>query len=461
MTTWQTPFDKSSPASARQVDPIEQFDVVVVGAGAGGILLLEKTPRIGTKILISGGGKCNVAHAGPLEDVIRAFPAAEARFLRPSCYRLTNEQIMEMVKAKGIELYARPDNRVFPASATAKDVVAALTSYLQETAVQVCLEAPVSNIEPIERGFSLTISSPNARLDTPEATSAFGAKNLLREAIRLRSAYGTAWGGPPVLNTRTVVLSTGGSSYPNSGTTGDGWRWLRAMGHSITPIKSALAPIYLEKPFAGKSGVSVQNVRLRARTNGKAFAEAQGDLLITHQGISGPATLSISKAVAAHAGPVAIEADPLPGYTPEELNDLCVAWTATNPRSTLRRFVEQLIHPEAMVDQVMDWAEIDRSTTASNLGRKQRAKLLSTLKAWPLGLVRAVPLEKGEVVAGGVSLQEVDPQTMASRLHSGLFLCGELLDVAGPVGGYNLQAAFATGYVAGESAAKFALSPGS
>jgi predicted flavoprotein YhiN len=451
----------------------DQFDVVVIGAGAGGIiaswraaslgarvLLLEKTPRIGTKILISGGGKCNVAHAGPLADVINAFPPNEAKFIRPACYRLTNEEIMNLIRDRGIELMSRPDGRVFPVDATAKDVVAALVWYLRGANVRVCLETPVSLIQRSPEGYEITISARQEVKASRDDGPGFGAKSLLREAMRLRSDFGSVWSGPERFVASCVVVATGGSSYPNSGTTGDAWKWLRELGHTVVPVRPALAPIYLTEPLVERSGVALVSVRLKARSEGKIFAESTGDLLFTHQGISGPAVLQISRAVAAQSSPVILEVDPLPQMNPEFLFESFTAFVSKNPRVPVRSFLEHWVSPQSMIATVSGWAQVIPSTTGGQFTRKDRSRLLTTMRAWPLGPVRAVPLERGEVVAGGVSLEEVDPHSMESRLNPGLFLCGELLDVAGPVGGYNLQAAFATGYVAGESAARMALGSG-
>ena len=183
-----------------------QFDVVVAGAGAGGILaawraaqlgakvlLVEKTSRIGTKILISGGGKCNVAHAGPLEDVIKAFPRHEARFLRPTAYRLPNDRIMELMTDRGIELYTRDDGRVFPRKATAKDVVSVLTDYLAEAGVEVCLESTVVGVEATDRIEAIQIESTPITVKSDGPKGGFGTKALLREALGRQSGFGQRW----------------------------------------------------------------------------------------------------------------------------------------------------------------------------------------------------------------------------------------------------------------------------
>lgn len=405
--------------------------IVVIGAGAAGImaarraaelgsevLLLEKTPRLGTKILISGGGKCNITHDGEIEDVLRAFRPNEARFIRPACYRFTNKEIVEVLTDRGLRVYTRPDGRIFPVDQTAKDVVAILRWYLNEVGVQMRFNTPAVAIESDGDGVS---------------------------GVRIASG---------LVPTRRVVLAVGGSSYPNSGTTGDGFQMASALGHTIVKVRAALAPIKLRGDrWTPYSGVALRNCVLRARQKGKEVVRWRGDMLFTHHGISGPCTLGISREVseARERGPVSIEVDLVPALSSEGMDLELLAYAKEHPSRSVATFLESYV-PERLVDELLSGTGIGRETRFSVLTRAGRAALASSLKALQLGDVKEVVLDKGEVVAGGVSLDEVDPQTMRSRLVSGLYLCGEVLDIAGPVGGYNLQAAFATGFVAGDSA---------
>lgn len=406
--------------------------VVVVGAGATGIIaawraaslgaevvLLEKTPRIGTKILISGGGKCNITHDGPLEDLIRSFRPNEARFIRPACYRFQNQQIVEMLTSRGLQVYTRPDGRIFPVDQTAKDVVRILQSYLDEVGVELRLNTPVTGIE-VQDG----------------------------RAVGARTAEG-------LVQADWVIVTVGGSSYPNSGTTGDGWKWARDLGHTIVKPRAALAPIYMtvDEAWASWSGVPLRDCILKARQS-KEVARWRDDLLFTHHGISGPTALGISREVteALENGPVTLEVDVVPDRTFEQLSADMMAYAKDHPRRRVASWLEDLV-PERLVQGLLSSAGVIEEAIFANLDKKSRNRLVETLKGWRLGDVRTVPLEKGEVVAGGVSLEEVDPKTLRSKLIENLYLAGEVLDIAGPVGGYNLQAAFATGYVAGEHAA--------
>lgn len=409
-------------------------DVIVIGAGAAGIiaawraaslgartLLLEKTPRIGTKIRISGGGKCNITHDGPLEEVLRAFRPPEARFLRPSCYRFTNGDVVEMLTRRGLRVYTRPDGCIFPVDQTAKDVVAILEGYLREAGVDIRLDSPVQAIEAHE-GAVMGISAEE-RIACPR-----------------------------------IVLAVGGSSYPASGTTGDGFVWAESLGHTVVKVRAALAPILMVNADPNLAGVALRSIRLKARAGGKEIARWDGDLLFTHRGVSGPTVLGISRSVAeaCERGAARLEVDCLPDETFESLGAAVRSWCDKNPRRQISSFLEGHV-PKSVWPVLLTTAGIDGTTPAAQTPQKARNRLVETLKGWRLGEVAEVWLEKGEVVAGGVALDEVDPHTMRSRICTGLYLCGEVLDIAGPVGGYNLQAAFATGYVAGETAARDAL----
>ncbi len=431
--------------------------IVVVGGGAAGMiaawraasrgiptLLLEKKNRLGTKILISGGGKCNLTHAGTMEEIRAKFRPNEGRFLRPSFYRFTNEDYLDLLRKQGMEVYTRPDGRIFPVSpADAKDVAAAMETILREAGVQIHLETPVSEV----------------LVDGNEGSGGEERGELVSRVSGVRLESGE------LLTTNHLILAVGGSSYPATGCTGDGWRWMGTLGHTIVPLRAALAPLYLDPiPPAEWSGVALRDCLLRARVQnpdgvrGKERMRWRGDLLWTHKGLSGPTALGVSREIAeAIPADSMVEVDVVPDIPQDRLNEQLVAHCKTYPRRSVADFVEPFL-PNRLVAPLFDAAQVDSSIRGAYLSQKDRNRLTATLKAWNLGRVRHVPLERGEVVAGGIALDEVDSQTMRSKILSGLYLCGEILDIAGPVGGYNLQAAWSTGYVAGDTAASDFLS---
>jgi predicted Rossmann fold flavoprotein len=411
----------------------EREHVVVIGGGAAGMLaarqaaeqgarvtLLEKNDRLGMKILISGGGKCNLTHAGNMESLRAKFRPNEARFLKPSFYKFTNTQFLEILHRRGMATYTRPDGRIFPVEpANAKDVVALLTQEVHSAGVEIRYGAAVT-------GLSV-------------ANGAICGVQI----------------GTNTLAASRVIVAVGGSSYPATGTTGDGWKWMSEIGHTLVPLRAALAPLYLQEAVPEHSGVPLRDVTLRARPapGAKEFARWTGDLLFTHKGVSGPTALGISREIAERTStpPSVVEADLAPQETFESLQNTLREAIRENPRRSVTSLAAPYV-PSSLVAPVLTSAGIDGATRGAYLPSKSLNRLVTVLKGWPLGPVRSVPLERGEVVAGGVSLDEVDPQTMQSLKVQGLYLCGEILDIAGPVGGYNLQAAWSTGYVAGSMA---------
>ena len=412
-------------------------EIIVAGGGAAGLItalraaelgakvtLLEKNDRLGMKILISGGGKCNLTHDGPMEDLRAVFRANEARFLKPCFYRYTNEDFLAVLHRQGMKTYTRPDGRIFPVEpANAKDVVAALERAVRNSGVTICLGSAVSG--------------------------------LLVEDGQVRGVRV----GESEMRAERVIVAVGGSSYPATGTTGDGWRWAAEVGHKIVPLRAALAPIYLREVEPDWSGIALRDVVLRARLPnlGKEYIRWRGDLLFTHKGLSGPCALGVSREIgermaAGVAGGGAVEVDLAPDIPFEALAGQIRFELSENPRKTVGGIVDSRV-PDRLAAPFLAAHGLDRQTRGAHLSSAVLNRLTKGLKGWSFGEVRSVPVERGEVVAGGVSLDEVDAQTMQSRIARGLYLCGEILDVAGPVGGYNLQAAWSTGYVAGDAAA--------
>lgn len=426
-----------------------KLQVVVVGGGAAGmiaarcaaengshVVLLEKNVSPGLKILISGGGKCNLTHAGSMEEVRAKFRPNEARFLKPSFYRYSNEDFLNVLHRHGMQTYTRPDGRIFPVEpSNARDVVALLTGWVRQSGVELRTNAPCDGI-----------------------------------VVKGDRSLGVIVDGKTIVADR-VIVSTGGSSYPGTGTTGDGWRWLEDAGHTIEPLRAALAPLYLQDARPDWSGVALRDIVLRARagTGGRQIACWPGDLLFTHKGLSGPCALGISREIAEYmAGSsdqcsigtearnsgraaAAIEVDLCPGSDYELIRDAARRMIQDSPRKTVAGLAGEYV-PERLVAGLVESIAAPGDTRLAHLSARGINCFATMVKGWPLGTVRSVPLERGEVVAGGVRLDEVNPQTMESRRIPGLYLCGEVLDIAGPVGGYNLQAAWSTGYVAGASA---------
>jgi predicted Rossmann fold flavoprotein len=411
--------------------------IAIVGGGAGGIFaalaashaareykmatevrLFERNPRLGIKILISGGGKCNITHAGPVEEILReGFPRKiEQRFLKHAMYRYTNEDVIALLERHKVSVHARENGRVFPDSGRAEDVMNAFESELREQDVIVHTNSRIESVTIAEDNRWNIVSND---------------EQLLADAL---------------------ILATGGTSYSKTGTTGDGIGYARELGHTIVQIRAALAPIYLkEVPFQSLVGISLRDIEISVTRKGKTLASRRGDVLITHRGLSGPAILGLSNATAMlmEDGSVSIEANII-GKHEDGARAMLIAEQQSNTNQQVKTFLESLF-PNRFVPFVMDEAEVPTDRKWHELTREERMRLAFTLVHYPFGEISDIPLERGEVTSGGVALDEVETKTMMSRIHPGLFFAGEMLDVAGEIGGYNLQAAYSTGWVAGES----------
>ena len=382
------------------------------------VTLLEANDRLGMKIRISGGGKCNITHAGSVAGLLAAFPAAQARFLRPSVHAFDNGQVLDLLAREGVATQARDNGRVFPVAGpgAAALVTAAFESVVRRAGVRVLLDARVAGLE--------------------------GAAPRL-EVLRL--ADGT------VLPADRFILATGGASYPRTGTRGEVLGWLRALGVPVSPWFPALAPIPMVRPRPAGEGVALRGgaLILRAGPEGRALARFPGDILFTRAGITGPAALELSRpAEAARRAGGAWLGYALTGLPESDLDAQLVAEQQANPHLAVRTWLGRWL-PERLCGTVQEELGLPADQRLKDLPRPARRRLVAQVLAFPLGEPGPVDLEKGEVSAGGVALAAVDPRTMAVKGWDNLRVCGELLDVDGPVGGYNLQAAFSTGFAAG------------
>jgi hypothetical protein len=411
--------------------PGSPLRIVVAGGGAAGMLaawraagaghrvtLLEANERLGMKILISGGGKCNITHAGPVAELLRAFAPAQARFLRPALHGFSNADVLELLRREGVETLARDNGRVFPLDRPGS---AALVTAAFETLVRRC-------------GVTVRLGARVMALR--------GARPRL-EALEL--ADGERLGAD------RFILATGGASYPRSGTRGEFLGWLEALEVPVAPWFPALAPIPLKRPRPAWEGVALRGgtLQLKAGPEGRLLAVHAGDILFTRVGISGPAALELSRAVeAARRTGAAWLSYALSGQETPELEAGLLAEQVAHPHLAARTWLQRWL-PERLCATALEEAALPGDQRLKDLPRAGRKAMLALVRAFPLGAPGPVDLERGEVSHGGVLLEAVEPRTMALRGWDNVRVCGELLDIDGPVGGYNLQAAFSTGYAAG------------
>lgn len=405
--------------------------VIVVGGGAAGMVaawkaaqnghrvtLLEANGKLGVKLRISGGGKCNVTHAGPLKEVLAAFAPSQARFLRPAMHRFSNEEVVELLRREGVETYTRENGRVFPLDrpGSAAAVVAAFEAVMLRAGVRVRTGARVTALEG----------------EAPRLAA------LQLDGERLEAD--------------AFIFATGGASYPETGTRGDMLEWLRALGLPMRPWFPALAPIPLAKPRAAWEGVAFRDgeLILSAGPGGKRLARFKGDLVFTKAGISGPAALELSQAAeAARLAGAAFLAYAHDARAFDPVDAEAVHTAQAQPHLSTQRWLQRWL-PERCAETLMKEAGLSSAQRLKDLPKAARRACVEAITGFPLGAPGPVPLSRGEVAAGGLKLEAVDPHTMAVRGFDNLRVCGELLDLDGPVGGYNLQAAFSTGFVAGD-----------
>ncbi len=403
---------------------MDLVDVVVVGAGPAGFMaaitaarrgrrtvLLEKNERPGLKILISGGGRCNLTTTRSGSDLESQYGVRRGRFLRHALRSFQPAALREFVEAAGVPLREEDLEKLFPVSQRARDVVDALVRISADAGVGLRTRAAVRTIERAGDRF-------------------------------------VVHGEGRALAATSVVLATGGLSYPKTGASGDGYPICRAFGHTVTATFPALAPLAVDSPWVRDlQGIVITGPTITAiAASGEALLQRRRPILFTHKGLSGPAPMDLAGDVEEQRGGAAVKLDFAPERSREELErEWLLAAAHHGTRGTASLLPEEL--PERLRAALIALAGAD--TTLASLSREARRRLLDVVKDTRVPVARSLGFDHAEVTRGGVALDEIDGKTMQSRRQPGLFVCGELLDVDGPIGGFNFQAAFATGRLAG------------
>ncbi len=400
-------------------------DVIVVGGGAAGcyaaitaarlgrdVLLLDGNDRLGHKLSITGKGRCNVTNACDMDTLMANIPR-NSRFLYSAFSKCMPEDVMAFFEQEGVLLKIERGRRVFPQSDRAADIVHALLSAMQQAGVRI----------------------EHARVDALilQDGACIGVKS------GERSFYA-----------QSILLATGGASYPQTGSCGDGYRLAKMAGHSIVSPQPSLVPIVTVEEYPARmSGLSLKNVLLTVRRgNAICFCE-QGEMLFTHFGVSGPLVLSASAMMDANnAAEYSLLIDMKPALSAEQLDCRILRDFDESPNRILANTLQKLL-PMSMIPVVLELAALSPALRVNSVTKQQRQQLGTIVKALPLHCRCMRPITEAIITRGGVSVKEVSPKTMESKLCKGLFFAGELLDVDAYTGGYNLQIAFATGYAAG------------
>jgi predicted flavoprotein YhiN len=433
-------------------------DVIVVGGGAAGlmaagraaqigssVLLLEKTDSCGKKILVSGKTRCNLTNSAELKNFISMY-GENGRFLFSAFHNFFRPELLDFFNNHGLATKVERGGRLFPVSDDAHDVVRVFQKYLAENKVQIKLNSKVIEV----------IIKDNAVCGVKTQNGNYRCK--------------------------AVILAAGGATWPSTGSTGDGYKISAALGHKIVKLKPALVPLIVKEQKLAQSmqGVSLRNVRATAfqgeadsidsaitpdcvygrgerKSPRPPVIESRfGEMLFTHFGLGGPIILLMSLSVveAMGKGPVSILIDLKPALTRKQLHKRLQRDMDNSSKRKIAGIIKEYL-PSKMIEPFIEQTGIDKEKLAHQITASEREKVVEVLKALRFNIKSTLSLEKAIVTAGGVALDEIDQRTMASKLITGLYFCGEVMDIDADTGGYNLQAAFSTGYLAGEKAAEY------
>ncbi|WP_251519747.1 MULTISPECIES: NAD(P)/FAD-dependent oxidoreductase [Staphylococcus] len=416
------------------------YQTIIIGGGPSGlmaaaaasqhddnILLLEKKKGLGRKLKISGGGRCNVTNRLPYDEIIKNIPG-NGKFLYSPFSIFDNESIIQFFESRGVRLKEEDHGRMFPVSNKAQDVVDALIETLNQNNVSVKEMATVSNIEYTDnQTFQVQLNDQT------------------------------------LFESKSLIIATGGTSVPKTGSTGDGYKFAQHLGHTITELFPTEVPITSSEPFITSKrmkGLSLKDVRLSVlKKNGKKRVTHQMDMLFTHFGISGPAALRCSQFVYKEQKyqkkkDIQMQIDAFPDLNADELESEIRQRINATPDKYIKNSLHGLIEERYLL-LILEYAEISQSLTGHHISKTQIEQIVNLFKGFTFTVNGTLPLDKAFVTGGGITLKEIQPKTMMSKIVPGLYLCGEVLDIHGYTGGYNITSALVTGHIAGSNASQF------
>ena len=411
------------------------YDIAVIGAGASGtmaairagqlkkkVVLIERNDAVGRKILLTGKGRCNITNAAPMDAFLEKF-GKHGEFYRTAFHVFSNEDLVEFLKSGGLEVKTERQGRVFPVSDKASSVVDVLMAYLVENNVEMLYNMRLLDIMKVEEGFILKFD------------------------------------GKTDVSAKKVILATGGKSYKETGSTGDGFAISEGLGHKIMSLKPGLVPLKTKEEWVRQlQGLALENIRITFEYGRKKLVSDIGELMFTHFGVSGPLVLDLSHEaldMAEGKGALRLFIDLKPALKEAELEQRIVKELAAKGNIGIKNFMKDFL-PKRLIEVFLDLAKVKHETKTNQLTQGQRISIIKLFKAFAVTITGPLAIEEAMVTGGGVSTKEIDPRTMESRRVKGLYFAGEIIEGAAASGGYNLQQAFSTGYLAGEKAAKCA-----
>ncbi|MGX1433351.1 putative Rossmann fold flavoprotein [Cytobacillus horneckiae] len=415
-----------------------KYDVIVIGGGPSGlmaaigaaendanVLLIDKGNKLGRKLAISGGGRCNVTNRLPVDEIIKHIPG-NGRFLYSAFSIFSNEDIIHFFEKLGIQLKEEDHGRMFPVTDKAQSVVDALLTRLAQLNVEIKTNSPVKDVQfNSEHGHTVElVTGTHCHADS-------------------------------------IVIAVGGKSVPHTGSTGDGYAWAEKAGHTITELFPTEVPLTSSEPFIKEKalqGLSLREIALSVlNPKGKAIITHQMDMIFTHIGISGPAVLRCSQFVVKamkkwDLKEVTMSIDALPHKKEEQLFQEMMKMIKDEPKKSIKNIIKGIV-PERYLLFLLEKNDIDPSAQGGTISHEKIRGIVKELKSFQFKVDGTLPLDKAFVTGGGVSVKEIEPQTMASKFMPGLYFCGEILDIHGYTGGYNITSALVTGRLAGTNAA--------
>ncbi len=402
------------------------YDLIIAGCGPSGFfcaitaayyglktIILEKNNVPGKKILVSGSGQCNFTHVADISDFINRY-GEKGRFLKKALFEFTNNDLIKFFVNRGVDITVTADGKVFPKSMKAKDLVDVLICECEENNVRIICDCAVSEITKSEEGLFL---------------------------------FKTTCGEYPGTN---ALISMGGKSYPGCGTTGDGYAVANSLGHTVVGITEGLAPVIVKDfLFSDLAGISFPEIKISLWRNNRKLKKYRGDILFTHKGLSGPGILDLSRYI--KAGDL-IKLSFIDYENEDKFREDLLNQIQANGKQPVKTIIKKYSIPRRVLDKLI---EINRlsDTIASQLSREKRNQLVESLISYPFEVLKKGDFNTAMVTCGGINLDEINPMTMESRIVKNLYFAGEILDIDGDTGGYNIQAAVSTGVLAGKSIA--------